>query len=564
MHPIGCANDQVPFIAVPIQYRRPVSNPVLGSRGTLQAQADGQSHEGDLKHGFWKRGHTGSSHLAIMWGCPIKRKNHALGEICGADATMGPHCLPRILHPGGLMLFNSFIFLFSFLPVTYAVFWLLRTARSRYVWLTITGYVFYGYWNPWFTLLMAFSTAVSFTAGLGFLRWTDPRRRRLCLIIPITVDLLLLGFFKYANFALGTARSVFHLFGADVTIPYLNVILPIGISFYTFHTITYIVDSYRGVIKPTRNFFEFSSYVSLFSQLVAGPIVRFRQIEEDLEGLGRADWRRWLARGVSFFGIGLVEKVINADSLAAFVDPALAHYQGLSTWGAWLAMLGYTFQLYFDFCGYSDMAVGLGFMFGIRIPQNFNSPYKALNPSDFWRRWHISLSSCLRDYVYIPLGGNRGGEGSTYRNMLLTMLIGGLWHGASWTFVAWGAYHGLLLAAYRRFAAWWDALPALLARATTFLLIVVGWTLFRSHTFGMAITLLGKMFMPVSGALVPELPIVAFALGLAGLWSILGPNAWELRHEWGLRGRVALAIGFGACLAVIAGSHPSPFLYFQF
>src|SRR4051812_32927180 len=307
------------------------------------------------------------------------------------------------------MLFNSFVFLFAFLPVTYGVFWTLRSARSRYVWLTITGYVFYGYWDPRFCLLMAFSTVVSFTAGVGFLRWTDARHRRLLLVVPITVDLCILGFFKYANFLVGSLGRLLNWAGAGVAVPHWNIILPIGISFYTFHTITYIVDSYRGVIKPTRNFFEFSTYVSLFSQLVAGPIVRFRQIEADLASIAAHDRRRWLQRGISFFVIGLVEKVLVADSLAAFVDPALAHYASLSTAGAWMAMLGYSLQLYFDFSGYSTMAVGLGYLFGIRIPQNFNSPYKATDPSDFWRRWHISLSSVLRDYLYIPLGGNRGG-----------------------------------------------------------------------------------------------------------------------------------------------------------
>ena len=253
------------------------------------------------------------------------------------------------------MLFNSFVFLILFLPVTYVVFWLLRTARARYVWLTLTGYVFYGYWDPRFCLLMAFSTLVSFTAGLGFLRWQDRRHRRLCLVVPITVDLLLLGFFKYANFSADSFRAIVHWMGADVHVPHLNIILPVGISFYTFHTISYIVDSYRGVVKPTRNFFEFSAYVSLFSQLVAGPIVRFRQIEEDLEGLGEARQSRWIYRGVSFFVVGMVEKVLIADTLAAFVDPALAQYQALSSAGAWLAMLGYSCQLYVDFSGYSTI-----------------------------------------------------------------------------------------------------------------------------------------------------------------------------------------------------------------
>jgi alginate O-acetyltransferase complex protein AlgI len=462
------------------------------------------------------------------------------------------------------MLFNSFVFLLLFLPITYIVFWSLRTARSRYVWLTITGYVFYGYWDPRFCLLMAFSTLVSFSAGLGFLRWTDPKRRKLCLVVPITVDLLLLGFFKYANFGLDSFRMGVRWMGADVHVPHYNIILPIGISFYTFHTISYIVDSYRGVVRPTRNFFEFSAYVSLFSQLVAGPIVRFRQIEEDLEALGEARQSQWRYRGVSFFAVGMVEKVVIADTLAAFVDPALANYQHLSTAGTWLAMLGYSCQLYFDFSGYSTMAVGLGYLFGLRIPQNFNSPYKSLDPSDFWRRWHISLSTCMRDYLYIPFGGNRDGEWQTFRNLMLTMLIGGLWHGASWTFVVWGAYHGVLLAGYRRIAPTWDSLPTWVRRPSMWLVAVVGWVLFRSHSFGMAAAILGKMFSPAAGALVPNAALAVVALGVAAVWATAGPNAFEMKHERSFRMELALATALGACVAIIAGSRSSPFLYFQF
>jgi alginate O-acetyltransferase complex protein AlgI len=462
------------------------------------------------------------------------------------------------------MLFNSFIFLFAFLPVTYVVFWTLRSTRARYVWLTITGYVFYGYWNPKFCLLMAFSTLVSYTAGLGLAKWTDPRRRKLCLVVPIVVDLALLAFFKYANFAVDTTRQVIHFLGADVTLPHLNIILPVGISFYTFHTITYIVDSYRGVIRPTRNLFEFSTYVSLFSQLVAGPIVRFRQIEEDLENIGTADRTRWIRVGVSFFIVGLVEKVVVADSLAAFVDPALARYTELSTLGTWLAMLGYSFQLYFDFSGYSTMAVGLGYLFGIRIPQNFNSPYKSLDPSDFWRRWHISLSSCLRDYLYIPLGGNRGGELKMYRNLMITMLIGGLWHGAAWTFVVWGAYHGMLLVLYRLVARQWDALPVVTRQLAMFLLAVIGWVFFRATDFGMAATLLRQMFWPTTGLNVAEPLLAAGMLSMAAWWAMVGPNAFDMRHEWSWRRGLALTAAAAACLAIIAGSRPSPFLYFQF
>jgi alginate O-acetyltransferase complex protein AlgI len=463
------------------------------------------------------------------------------------------------------VLFNSVVFLFAFLPVTYIVFWSLRSTNSRYVWLTVTGYVFYGYWNWRFCFLMAFSTVVSYLAGLGFLHWdAKPQQRKFCLWLPIVVDLSLLAFFKYANFAVGTVRDVAYWFGNDVNVPHLDIILPIGISFYTFHTITYIVDSYRRVIRPTRNFFEFAAYVSLFSQLIAGPIVRFRQIEKDLEQIGMHDRRTWLWRGISFFTVGLVEKVIIADTLAAFVDPALANYGALSTLGAWLAMLGYSFQIYFDFSGYSSMAAGLGYLFGLRIPQNFNSPYKAVDPSDFWRRWHISLSTCLRDYIYIPLGGNRRGEARTYYNMLVTMLIGGLWHGANWTFVVWGAYHGLLLAVHRKFAVRWDSLPKPVKQPMMFVLVLIGWVFFRSTSFAMAASMLSTMFTPTWGSLVPQPQFVILALLVAGWWSMAGPNVFEMRHSFSPRQRAIAAVAFAVCLALIMGTRNSPFLYFQF
>jgi alginate O-acetyltransferase complex protein AlgI len=267
---------------------------------------------------------------------------------------------------------------------------------------------------------------------------------------------------------------------------------------------------------------------------------------------------------VSFFVIGLVEKVLIADSIAAFVDPALANYAALSTAGAWMAMLGYSFQLYFDFSGYSTMAVGLGYLFGIRIPQNFNSPYKATDPSDFWQRWHISLSSVLRDYLYIPLGGNRDGKWRTYRNLMITMLLGGLWHGAAWTFVIWGAYHGLLLATYRALGTWWDKVPLVGRRIGMFVLVVVGWVFFRATDFHMAVSLLRSMFSPVGGVLVPQAGLAFVALGVGAWWAMVGPNAFQLRHEYRWPGRFVLASGFAASLAIIIGLRNSPFLYFQF
>jgi alginate O-acetyltransferase complex protein AlgI len=478
------------------------------------------------------------------------------------------------------MLFNSFIFLLVFLPITYGVFWSLRATSQRYVWLAVTGYVFYGYWNPWFCLLMAFSTLVSYVAGLCFLKFETPAARRVCLIIPVTVDLLLLGFFKYANFGLETAQWLLDAVGLSWQLPesilvpgfdgwqlrFRDIILPVGISFYTFHTISYIVDAYRRVITPTRNLFEFAAYVSLFSQLVAGPIVRFRQIEEDLENLGAADRTRWLPIGVAYFVYGFAEKVLLADTLAGFVDPAFKNWESLSTLGAWQAALGYTFQLYFDFSGYSSMAVGLGYMFGLRIPINFNSPYKALDPSDFWRRWHISLSTCLRDYLYIPLGGNRAGEWNTYRNMLLTMFIGGLWHGANWTFVIWGAYHGFLLALHRAFGPAWDNLPRFVRQLGWFLLVVIGWVYFRAESVTIANQILTSMFTPTAGIGVRRPEVFGILLAIAAWWGMIGPNVHELTagFAWRRWHTIVFAAIFGAAIALIAGGRNSPFLYFQF
>lgn len=460
------------------------------------------------------------------------------------------------------MLFNSVAFLYGFLPAAYLVFWRLKTRRQRHIWLTVTGYIFYSFWDYRFCALMAFSTLVSYLAGLGMLKWDQvPARRRHCLIISLGTDLALLGFFKYTGLLLDTTRALAHSLGDPFSVPAFHVILPIGISFYTFHTISYIVDSYRRVITPTRDFFEFSCYVSLFCQLVAGPIVRFRQIEADLENLGSADRHTYWNLGWSFFVIGIIKKVLLADTIAAVIDPALTHYASLSTAGAWAVMLGYTYQLYFDFSGYSDMAVGLGYLFGLRIPQNFNSPYKANDPSDFWRRWHISLSSCLRDYLYISLGGNRR---RVYRNLFLTMLLGGLWHGGNWTFVAWGAYHGFLLVAYRRWGEHWDALPLALRRAAMFLLVVVGWVFFRATSFSMAGTLLAKMFGWQSGVAIPGSLTLGVAIVICTAITQIAPNTFELPHHWKPRQAVALAAGFAASLAMIYAFHLSPFLYFQF
>ncbi len=391
-----------------------------------------------------------------------------------------------------------------------------------------------------------------------------PRRQKLCLVLPITLDLLLLGFFKYTNFFLDSFHTAAAWVNVETHFPVFRIILPVGISFYTFHTITYIVDAYRGVIKPTRNFFEFSCYVSLFAQLVAGPIVRFRQIEYDIENIAHADRAAHLNVGWSFFVIGLVKKVLIADTIAAVINPALGSLGSFSTADAWLCALGYTYQLYFDFSGYSDMAVGLGHLFGLRLPQNFDSPYKAENLSDFWRRWHISLSTVLRDYLYIPLGGGRGQPLFVYRNLMITMLLGGLWHGANWTFVLWGGYHGLLLVSYHAHRRFWERLPAVTRKPLTFFLVLLGWILFRSDNLSMALQWFGKMFTWTPGLTLAGAGALLACLPVAAAVAHAAPNSFELKHEWSPLPTLGWAFLFLACVFTIAAGQYSPFLYFQF
>jgi alginate O-acetyltransferase complex protein AlgI len=462
------------------------------------------------------------------------------------------------------MLFNSPGFLFGFLPIAYLVFWRLTGKMPRYVWLAISGYVFYSFWNYKFCSLMLFSTLVSYLAGLGLLRWQDPRLRRLCVAIPIASDLALLGFFKYGNFVARNIDGISAWLGGRPALPLLDIILPVGISFYTFHTITYVLDAYRGVITPTRNFFKFAAYVSLFSQLVAGPIVRFRQIEQDFENIDHADRTRDLETGWSFFVIGMLEKVLIADTIAAVIDPALAHYSQLSTLGAWLCAVGFAYQVYFDFAGYSDMAVGLGYMFGFRLPQNFNSPYKATSIADFWRRWHMSLSFFFRDYVYIPLGGSRGSGWLTARNLMITMLLCGLWHGANWTYVVFGAYNGLLLVLHRVVKGPWERLPLGIQRTGTFGLWVLGMTIFRSSGFGMAGALLNRMFAWHAGPAIVGVDTLIVMLALAALIAHWAPNTFEMRHRWSPAWVAGFAAAYGMCLFVLYGSRPAPYIYFQF
>jgi alginate O-acetyltransferase complex protein AlgI len=455
------------------------------------------------------------------------------------------------------VVFNSTIFLFAFLPIVFTLFWAMKGKQERYVLLAVSGYVFYGYWNWRFCGLLLFSSLTSFLVGLAIDRATEQRIKRRWVALAVGVDLALLGFFKYFNFFASSVSAVIP--GANL--PVLDIVLPIGISFYTFHTMSYVIDVAAGRVRATRNIAEYFTYVSLFSQLVAGPIVRYRQIEDDLEHIDGPPREDWMAKGIAFFIVGLIKKVIIADNIAQIIDPVLADSASMSFGMAWSCALGYTAQLYFDFSGYSDMAVGLGYMFGLRIPQNFNAPYRALGIGDFWRRWHISLSTWLRDYLYLPLGGNRRGPARTYVNLMIVMLLGGLWHGANWTFVVWGAYHGLLLSIDRAAKPWLDRLPPWLYRAQTFLLVVIGWVFFRSENLTMAGEWLAAMVPHGNLGAVP--PALAVWLAAAFTWAWFVPETWDLRFPTRRRWALAYAALFFLTFLAMNGTK-TVFLYYQF
>ena len=456
------------------------------------------------------------------------------------------------------MLFNSNVFLFAFLPAVFTLFWVGRTKQQRYVLLTVASYIFYGWWDWRFCFLLLCSSLVSFAAGLLIEGAPTARRRRGIMAVAVSVDLAILGFFKYYDFFAASLHQALPF----LALPLLHVILPIGISFYTFHTISYVVDVADGRVRPTHNLIEYLTYVSLFCQLIAGPIIRYRQIEADLEAIDGPPRPDWMARGLGFFVVGLIKKVIVADSIGGLIDPMLAAPAGLTTMAAWLAALGFTLQLYFDFSGYSDMAVGLGYLFGLRIPQNFDAPYRAAGIRDFWRRWHISLSTFLRDYLYIRLGGNRRGAFRTHVNLMITMLLGGLWHGANWTFVIWGGYHGVLLILDRGFEPWSGRVPAAVRRAVTFLLVVIGWVIFRSTSLTMAGTWLSAMAGLGTGMEVVPRALIGWALvGLLAVNTL--PETWDIRFGVTRRWAAVYAAGFFIAYLYL-NETPTIFLYYQF
>jgi alginate O-acetyltransferase complex protein AlgI len=512
------------------------------------------------------------------------------------------------------MLFNSFTFIFLYLPAVWLGFRLLgaRDPASQRLWLVLASLVFYGYWDARFLGLLLGSIGFNYAAG-SLLLTKRPALgaalRKATLAVAVVANLALLGYFKYSNFFLDNADRVL---GAAWRIP--DLILPLGISFFTFTQITYLVDAHRG-LTADRDLVSYALFVTFFPHLIAGPILHHKEMLPQFKNLAatRGD-SQYVALGLFFFAVGLFKKVIVADTLATLSSPVFAGAERtpVGFLDAWTGTLAYTLQLYYDFSGYSDMAVGLGLLFGIRLPFNFDSPYKAGSIIEFWRRWHISLSGFLRDYVYVPLGGNRRGEARRYVNIMLTMLIGGLWHGAGWTFVAWGGAHGALLLVnhgYRALRGSGRAAAAVWSRPLTLLCVALAWVLFRSKDLATA----GRMFRGLVGLTgVTAASHVGGAAGhvllyelLTDLWTRVEPgilvaaallaaylatgwlrNTQEMalgsaygRMVWTSRsadpsplvatglttGHVVLAVA-ALCLSVIGlvSSPPSEFLYFQF
>jgi alginate O-acetyltransferase complex protein AlgI len=465
------------------------------------------------------------------------------------------------------VLFNSFSFILLFLPAILAGSWLIRQPRQRIIFWTLASWTFYGFAGPAFVLLMVASTVLDFTLAQRIARSQSPRVRRAYMVVSICFGLGLLGFFKYFNFFLDTANTLAEALHNLTGLPAvtlttsLAIVLPAGISFYTFETIRYTVDVYRREIPPELDFWYFACFVSLFPHLIAGPIIKPGDLLPQLHALEpRHQWR--LQHGLFLFAGGLGKKVLIADRIAYAIDPLLFNTGDLSTTTAWMVMVGFAMQIYFDFSGYTDMARGLGYLIGIEFPVNFNSPYRALDPSDFWRRWHITLSTWLRDYLYIPLGGNRGGALLTYRNLMVTMLLGGLWHGAGWNFVLWGGLHGAALSVYHRYGRFWDALPVGLRRAGMFFFVILSWVPFRLHGLHDIMACYRAMFALDFSAEVPW-RLLVLATGATAIALFVRKNSNEI--DWaGLRPMTAVALGLASYLTLLYLNASTRFLYFQF
>jgi alginate O-acetyltransferase complex protein AlgI len=474
------------------------------------------------------------------------------------------------------MLFCSQRFLVFFVLV-FTVYWIIRPQQWRIWILLAASFFFYASWNKWLALIICASTGLDYALARGMDAASRQWVRKGLLGISLLANLGLLCYFKYANFFLHSLDETLGLLGAPGRMPVLHVILPIGISFYTFEAINYTVDVYRRRVPAERDLARFMLFITFFPHLIAGPIVRARDFLPQTHRPKHWSWVRMQA-GVQYFLMGLFKKMAIADRMAIYADPIFASPDQYNSGAIWLATAAYALQIYCDFSGYTDMAIGSAHMLGYKLAQNFNMPYLSANVSEFWRRWHISLSSWLRDYLFISMGGSRGTKARTARNLMITMALGGLWHGANWTFVVWGLLHGAYLIAHRSFAAFCKPRPrldwllltpggTLLRMSLTLLAVMLGWIFFRSETFGTAAEILHRLAIPHAG-LGPPMHNRTFCYAL-----IVVVISHLLAH-WGLWKKLALrtpaplmGFGYAAVLTlslVLAPDAGKAFIYFQF
>jgi alginate O-acetyltransferase complex protein AlgI len=460
------------------------------------------------------------------------------------------------------MLFTQHEFPLFFAVVLVAA-WLSRSRVPRNSLLLAASYYFYAYWDYRFCGLLLLSTVVDFVVARQMDRTDNRRARRMLLVTSLSVNLGVLGFFKYFNFFIDSARPLLESIGLSGET--LSIILPVGISFYTFQTLSYTIDVYRRVLKPVDHFLDFALFVAFFPQLVAGPIVRARELLPQLAGVPVWSRRRCYG-GAQQMLRGVIKKVLLADRLGDAVDIVFAGPELYSGITIWIAVLAYAGQIYYDFSGYSDIAIGAAKMLGYRFPVNFRHPYLATSMSRFWRRWHMTLSRWLRDYLYVSIGGNRMGAWFTYRNLMITMTLGGLWHGAAWTFVLWGVWHGVMLSIERSLKDLYVMRPAkIVCWATTFAVVLVGWVLFRSRDLETAAMMLARMATLAPG--IQWYPPVV----IGGLFCMLAEHlAWQTRLRramrlpyWAWYSPIATTIMVWALL-VYAPRGFRPFVYFQF
>ncbi|MBM4244306.1 MAG: MBOAT family protein [Deltaproteobacteria bacterium] len=476
------------------------------------------------------------------------------------------------------MLFNSLYFLVFLALVLIVYHAALRSFAARKVFLLAASWLFYATWSPRFLVLLIATTWIDFQLAriIHRTRAVSPARARALLIASLCLNLGLLAYFKYGLFLYDSAGAVLALPPAP---GFLAVVVPLGISFYTFHSISYVIDTYRGIRPPTDSFPDFALYVAFFPQLIAGPITRWGFFGPQLATQPHVGMAR-IEASLFLLAVGYVKKVVCADSLGSFVDGV---YGNIGEHG-WIELLvaiyAYAFQIYFDFSGYTDIAMGVAGLLGFRLPENFRHPYLAENPSEFWRRWHISLSTWLRDYLYVPLGGNRRGTARTYVNLLITMLLGGLWHGAAWTFVVWGGFHGLWLAAHRALSGrdWWrtglgtgDAAapeaprtPRWLRRTATFHLVALAWVPFRAASLGDALAFFDGL---ASGRrLLHPLPVGPILLVLIGFATHGLATRLEIASWWRTVPRPVQGAAYGLVVILMALFHAQSgrFIYFQF